>query len=49
MPGTGFLGGPMVKNPLAMQGTGVRSLIPEDPTCCGATKLVCHKYWALVL
>ena len=27
---------------LPMQGTW------EDPTCCGATNLVCHNYWACV-
>ena len=32
-----------------MQGTRVRALVQEDPTCCGATKPVCHNYlaWAL--
>ena len=34
---------------LPMQGTQVRSLIREDPTCCGATKPVCHNYWACAL
>ena len=34
---------------LPMQGTRVRSLVWEDPTCCGATKPVCHNYWACVL
>ena len=34
---------------LPMQGTRVRSLVREDPTCCGATKPVCHNYWACVL
>ena len=29
---------------LPMQGTWVRSLLREDPTCRGATKLVCHNY-----
>ena len=29
-----------------MQGTWVRALVPEDPTCCGATKPMCHNYWA---
>ena len=29
---------------LTMQGTQVRSLVWEDPTCCGATKPVCHNY-----
>ena len=27
-----------------MQGTWVRALVREDPTCCGATKSVCHNY-----
>ena len=31
---------------LPMQGTRVRSLIREDPTCRGATKPVRHNYWA---
>ena len=34
---------------LPMQGTRVRALVQEDPTCCGATKLVCHNYWACAL
>ena len=29
-----------------MQGTRVRALVREDPTCCGATKPVRHNYWA---
>ena len=29
---------------LPMQGTWVRSLDHEDPTCCGAAKLVSHNY-----
>ena len=29
---------------LPMQGTWVRSLVREDPTCCRATKPVCHNY-----
>ena len=29
---------------LSMQGTQVRALVLEDPTCCGATKPVCHNY-----
>ena len=33
---------------LPMQGTQVRSLVQEDPTCCGATKSVSHNYWARV-
>ena len=28
----------------AMQRTWVRSLVWEDPTCCGAAKPVCHNY-----
>ena len=31
---------------LPMQGTQVRALVREDPTCCGATKPVRHNYWA---
>ena len=31
---------------LPMQGT--RALVQEDPTCRGATKPVCHNYWARV-
>ena len=34
---------------LPMQGTRVRSLVQEDPTCHGATKPVCHNYWACAL
>ena len=29
---------------LPMQGTQVRALLQEDPTCHGATKPVCHNY-----
>ena len=29
---------------LPMQGTRVRALVREDPTCHGATKPVCHNY-----
>ena len=29
---------------LPMQGTQVRALVWEDPTCRGATKTVCHNY-----
>ena len=32
-----------------MQGMWVRSLVREDPTCHGAIKFVCHKYWACAL
>ena len=31
---------------LPMQGTQVRALVREDPTCRGATKPVRHNYWA---
>ena len=27
---------------LPMQGTWVQALVQEDPTCCGATKPMCH-------
>ena len=29
--------------------TWVQALVREDPTCCGATKPVCHNYWACAL
>ena len=32
-----------------MQGTQVRALVWEDPTCHGATKPVHHNYWACAL
>ena len=31
---------------LPMQGTRVRALVWEDPTCRGATRSVSHNYWA---
>ena len=34
---------------LPMQGTRVRALVQEDPTCCKATKPVHHNYWACSL
>ena len=34
---------------LPMQGTRVRALVREDPTCGGATKPVRHNYWACAL
>ena len=34
---------------LPMQGTQVRALVQEDPTCRGATKPVRHNYWACAL
>ena len=30
---------------LPTQGTPVWSLVQEDPTCCRATKPMCHNYW----
>ena len=34
---------------LPMQGTRVRALVREDPTCRGATKPMHHNYWACAL
>ena len=34
---------------LPMQGTRVWALVREDPTCRGATKPMCHNYWACAL
>ena len=34
---------------LPMQGTRVRALVREDPTCRGATKPLRHNYWACAL
>ena len=34
---------------LPMQGTRVRALVLEDPTCRGATKPVSHNHWACAL
>ena len=34
---------------LPMQGTRVRALVREDPTCPGATKPMRHNYWACAL
>ena len=34
---------------LPMQGTRIRALLWEDPTCCGATKPVRHNYWVRAL
>ena len=44
-----FPGGTVVKNPPAKAGTWVWALVREDPTCCGATKPMCHNYWACTL
>ena len=40
----GFPGGPVVKDLPCNEGTVVQSLVQEDPTCCKATKPVCHNY-----
>ena len=45
----GFPGGAVVKNPPANEGTRVRALVREDPTCHGATKPMRHNYWACAL
>ena len=34
---------------LPMQGTWVRALVQEDPTCCRATKPMRHNYWTCAL
>ena len=34
---------------LLMEGTWVRSPVSKDPTCHGATKPMCHNYWASTL
>ena len=40
----GFPGGAVVENPPPMQGTRVRALVWEDPTCRGAAGPVSHIY-----
>ena len=35
--------------PLPMQGTWVQPLVQEDSMCHGATKPVCHNFWAHML
>ena len=45
----GFPGGTVVRIHLPVQGTRVRALVREDPTCSGAAKPVCHNYWACAL
>ena len=42
-------GGPMVKNLPANAGDMGSVLVQEDPTCCGATKPMCHNYGAHTL
>ena len=34
---------------LPVQKTWIPSLIQEESTCCGATKLICLNYWASAL
>ena len=50
---TGSLGASLVvqwlRIHLPMQGTQVKSLVREDPTCRGTTKPVHHSYWACTL
>ena len=47
-----FSGGPVVENPLLVQGTRVPSLVWEGSTSCRATKPMCHnwvrmsQYWS---
>ncbi|KAJ8775615.1 hypothetical protein J1605_001335 [Eschrichtius robustus] len=41
---TAFLVAQWLRIRLPMQGTQVRALVWEDPTCRGATKPVCHNY-----
>ena len=45
----GFPGGPVVRNPPAMQVPQVQSLVQEDPMYHGATKPVHHNYQASTL
>ena len=40
--------GRAVDNPPAIAGGTDSIPVREDPTCCGATKPVCHNYWAHV-
>ena len=40
----GFPGGQWLRICLPMQGTRVRALVWEDPTCRGATRPVSHNY-----
>ena len=44
-----FPSGLVVKNPPVNAGTGVGSLVREDPICCEAPKPVCRNYWAHAL
>ena len=40
---------PWLRIHLAMQGSPVPSLVPEGPTCLGASELRQHNYWACAL
>ena len=40
----GFPGGSLINNPLANTGNAGSTSVREDPTCCGAVKVVCHNY-----
>ena len=44
-----FLGGTVLRICLPMQGTQVRALVREDPTCCRAAKPMRHNYRAYAL
>ena len=44
-----FPSGLVVKNPPVNAGTGVGSLVWEDPICCEALQPMCHNYWAHAL
>lgn len=45
----GFPGVQWMRILLPIQGTQLRSLVWEDSTRCGATKPMCHNYWARAL
>ena len=47
--GTSLVAQWLLRIRLPVQRTWVRALVREDPTCCGATKPVCHNYWACAL
>ena len=40
------LGGTVIKNLSASEGTQVQSLVKEDPACLRADKSVDHNYWS---
>ena len=45
----GLPGGSVAKNHLLMQETWIQPPTWKDPTCWGATKPLCHNYWACAL